>query len=146
MDLIVNFLYKLILSLLKDSILNLSINLLDLLDQRDCALSNSFDLIQDASNFTILAFQVLDQSIDTLQVLVPVDILWRGRPFLLHELKDLLFVLNFTNYLLEFLLQILDLLLLVAVFDALIRDLLLSHDDLFVNGLLEFFPLLFEFL
>ena len=42
------------------------------------------------------------------------------------------------------LLQVLDLILLVLVLDALVRDLLLGHDDLLIDGLLELFPLLLE--
>ena len=42
------------------------------------------------------------------------------------------------------LLQVLDLVLLVLVLDALVRDLLLGHDDLLIDGLLELFPLLLK--
>ena len=55
-------------------------------------------------------------------------------------------MLDLSHDLFEFCLEVLDLLLLVPIFDTFVRDLLLSHNDFFIDGFLELFPLLFELL
>ena len=54
MNLVVDLLDELVLRLLKDSLLDLNVDLLDLLDKVDGALPDSFNLIQDAPNLDIL--------------------------------------------------------------------------------------------
>lgn len=144
LDLIVDLLDLLVLSVFEDGIFDFNINVSDLLYKRQGALADRFDLIEDTSDLFVLALQVFDQAIDAAKVLVPVHILGHRRPLLLHVLEDLLFMLDLLDRGLELLLQVLDLVLLVAVLNALVRNLLLRHDDLFVDGLLVLFPLFFQ--
>ena len=86
LDLIVNLLYQLVLGLLEHSIFNLNIYLLDLLHQSDCAFSHTLDLIKDPTYLPVLALQVLYETIDSLEVLIAVDVLGHRVPLFLHEL------------------------------------------------------------
>jgi len=53
-------------------------------------------------------------------------------------------VSNLSNHLLELLLQVLDLVLLIAVFNTLVSNLLLGHNDFLVYRLLVLLPLTLE--
>lgn len=119
---------------------------MNLLYQSNSALTHPLDLIKDTPDFPVLSLQVLDEPIDPLEILVPVDVFGHGVPLLLHKFEDLLLVGNLLDGSLELLLQILDLVLLVAVLNTLVRDFLLGKGNLLVDWLLVLLPLLFELL
>lgn len=144
LNFIVNLLHQLVLSLLENGIFHIDVDLLDLLNDANSAIAHIFDIFEDRPNLRVLHLHVFNEAIDLLQVLVAVHVLWHGLPLILHKFENLLFVLNFEDDSLELLLQILDLLLLVLVLNALVGDLLLRHHDFLIDGLLVLFPLLFQ--
>ena len=146
LDLVVDLLDELVLRLLEHSLLDFDIDSLNLLDQVNGALSDCLDFFEDALYLPILTLQVLNQHIDSLQVLVSIDIFRHGSQLLLHILENLLLMSRLLDDALVLLLQVLDLVLLVLVLDTLVRDLLLLLKDLVVDWLFVLFPLLLKLL
>ena len=109
LDLVVYLLDELVFRFLEDSVFHLDIDSLDLPHQADCALPNALNLVKDATDLAILSLKVFDQAIDALEVLIAVNVLRHRVPFLLHVLKDLLFVSDLLDHGLELLLKVFNL-------------------------------------
>jgi hypothetical protein len=62
---------------------------------------NPSDFAQNRPDLDILGLEITNDFIDTLQVLVSVDVFWHGLPLSLHKGKHLLFMLNVGNSLLQ---------------------------------------------
>ena len=82
-----------LLCLLEDVFLDIVIKLLDsVYDALGIALDLP-DLVKDALDLGLLLLQGKDNFIDTLQILVSAEVLWKLLEFLLHILKGLSLVL-----------------------------------------------------
>jgi len=92
-------------------------------------------------DLTLLSFKVGYNLVNSLQVLISINILRHGLPLLLNLDQDLLLVVKLKNGVLDLFLNTLDLLVLVLILDSLILDLLLLGENLIIDWLLVFFPL-----
>jgi hypothetical protein len=146
LELLIDFLGHLFLGIFVDDLFHFRIHLSNLLNNVDSLGTNLFDVIKNGSNVAILRLEILNGLIDSLQILIPIDILWRILPLILHIGEYGFLVLNLTQTLLELLLQRLDLVLLVLVLDSLVSNLLLLLKYLLIDRLLILFPLLLKLL
>jgi len=146
-DLLVDILGKFVLlSILKNNVFQLDIEFLNPAHHLSGLLLDGLNFQQNGLDFIVLHLQAANDLPDSLSVLVPIDVFRHRVPLLLHELKHFLFMLNIGNSLLEFFLQVLDLLLLVFVLDTLVTDLLLGFENLIGNGFLVFLPFVLKLL
>ena len=76
--------------------------------------------------------------------MVAVYVLRHRLPLLFHEVIDLLLVRDLLHHSLELLLEVLDLVLLVAVLDTFVCNLLLCHYNLLIDWLLVLLPLILQ--
>ena len=134
------------LGLVEDELLDISVKALDTLDNALCVTLDLTDLIKNALDLSLLGLEVDDDLIDTLQVLISVEILGHLRKFSLHVLEGLFLMIELLDSLLDLLLNVLDLIGFVLVLNSFIVNLLFFLEDLFINGFLVLFPLVSELL
>ena len=102
------------------------------------------DVLKDCLDLFFLRFELLDDLIDSLEVLVSIDVLWHLFPLSVHISESFFLVLKLCDRFLNFFFKAFDFVDFVLVFHFCGRDVLLFRGDLVCNGFFVFIPLFFE--
>ena len=146
-DLLVYFFGNLIfLGLIEDVFFNLGINCFYFFNQIFCLLLNIFDFGKNILDFNFLCFQIRDNFIDSLQILISIDILWLFIPLALEIHQHLFLVLKLLDCLLDLLLDVFYFVHFVLVFNFLWGDVFLLLSDLICYGFLDLVPFCSQFI
>ena len=102
------------------------------------------DLAEDVLDLNFLGLEVADDFVDSLEVLVSIDILRKLLPLVLEVDEQLLLVLQVLNRVLDLLFDVLDFVHFVLVLNLFVGDVLLLLVDLVGQRLLVLVPLFLE--
>ena len=135
-----------LLGLVEDELFDLVVEALNPLKDALGVLLDVAHLLQDPLDLILLRFQVRNDLVYALQVLIAVEILGSFLELTLHVDESLFFVFDFGKGVLDLFFQALDLFLLEVVLNTLVLDFLFLLENLFVNRFLVLFPLTPELL
>jgi len=141
LDLLVDFLcYIDLLGVVEHEVFHLLINFPDIYNKDISFLLDYLDLLENVLDLLLLVLEVLNDLVYSLQVFIPINVLWHLFPLSIEIGDHFFLMLKVLDSLFDFLLELLDFIDLVLILHFLIGNALFLLLDFVGNGLLVFVP------